>query len=96
MPAISMHALDLPPVWYPAIEQIQKVIQKIQRLPHEISENQSRYISGASSTIVHLSNTSNDIEQLGWSAREALETHLRFRGFAQDWNAPGMDAYDDL
>ena len=36
------------------------------------------------------------IEQLGWSSVEALETHLRFRNFADDWDAPGMEAYDDL
>lgn len=36
------------------------------------------------------------IEQLGWSAVEALETHLRLRNFADDWDAPGMEAYDDM
>lgn len=36
------------------------------------------------------------IGQLGWSSVEALETHLRFRNFADDWDAPGMEAYDDL
>ena len=36
------------------------------------------------------------IEQLGWSAVEALETHLRLQNFADDWDAPGMEAYDDL
>jgi len=37
-----------------------------------------------------------EIAQLGWSTVEALETHLRFRSFANDWDAPGMEAYDDL
>ena len=26
---------------------------------------------------------------------EALETHLRLRNFAEDWDAPAMEAYDD-
>ena len=34
------------------------------------------------------------IDQLGWSAVEALETHLRFRSFSEDWDSPGMEAYD--
>jgi hypothetical protein len=33
---------------------------------------------------------------LGWTAIEALETHLRLRNFAEDWDALGMEAYDDL
>lgn len=27
---------------------------------------------------------------------EALETHLRLRIFEDDWDYPGMEAYDDL
>ncbi|MGI9212761.1 MAG: hypothetical protein ACR2HF_09835 [Methylococcaceae bacterium] len=34
------------------------------------------------------------IEQLGWNTVEALETHLHFRNFAEDWDAPGMEVYD--
>ena len=36
------------------------------------------------------------VRDLGWSRTEALETHARLRPFAEDWEAPGMDAYDDL
>jgi hypothetical protein len=36
------------------------------------------------------------IAELGWSAGEAWETRRRLRSFEEDWDAPGMDAYDDL
>ncbi len=36
------------------------------------------------------------IASLGWTAAEALETYLRLRTFAEDWDAPGMEVYDDL
>lgn len=39
---------------------------------------------------------SNSIEALGWTAAEALETYMRLRSFADDWDAPGMEVYDDL
>ncbi len=26
--------------------------------------------------------------------KEAMETHLRLRNFAEDWDAPGMEVYD--
>ena len=36
------------------------------------------------------------VRDLGWSPAEAMDTHARLRPFEEDWNAPGMDAYDDL
>jgi len=39
---------------------------------------------------------SNSLEELGWTPAEALETCLRLRTFAEDWDAPGMEAYNDL
>ena len=36
------------------------------------------------------------IHELGWSDEEAQETYYRFRPFQEDWEAPGMEAYDDL
>ena len=55
-----------------------------------------RYILGNSSTVSTRTADMPRIEQLGWSTVEALETHLRLRNFAEDWDAPGMEAYDDL
>ncbi|GAH80460.1 unnamed protein product [marine sediment metagenome] len=36
------------------------------------------------------------ISDLGWTREQALETYLRFRTFKEDWEAPGMEAYDEL
>ena len=33
---------------------------------------------------------------LGWSGEEAQDTRLRLRSFEDDWEAPGMDAYDNV
>ena len=40
--------------------------------------------------------TGNNIEMLGWTPAEAFETHIGLRSFAEDWNYPGMEAYDEL
>jgi hypothetical protein len=36
------------------------------------------------------------LNELGWSLEEALETRMRLQSFEEDWNAPGMEAYDDM
>ncbi len=36
------------------------------------------------------------IEALGWSQEEAGIVRERLLSFEEDWNAPGMDAYDEL
>lgn len=54
------------------------------------------YRAGASATINAPSTVVRDIDTLGWAAIEALETRMRLASFAEDWDAPGMDAYDDL
>jgi len=36
------------------------------------------------------------ISDLGWTNEDVLETRARLKGFEDDWNAPGMEAYDGL
>jgi hypothetical protein len=36
------------------------------------------------------------INDLGWTQEEAAEVRARLASFAVGWDAPGMDAYDDL
>ena len=36
------------------------------------------------------------IHELGWSEEEVKETYYRFLTFQEDWEAPGMEAYDEL
>jgi hypothetical protein len=36
------------------------------------------------------------ISDLGWDCQEVLETRSRLSAFEEDWDAPGMEAYDQL
>ncbi len=36
------------------------------------------------------------VQELGWSCEEARGTRARLATFEADWNAPRMEAYDDL
>jgi hypothetical protein len=36
------------------------------------------------------------IADLGWSEEEIKETYYRLLNFKEDWEAPGMEAYDQL
>jgi hypothetical protein len=96
MLATTVDALNIPALWYPIVQQIQTATEPPIPLYLDRINRGFHYVLGASSTVsAHVVNLPK-IEQLGWSAVEALETHLRFRSFADDWDAPGMEAYDDL
>jgi len=47
---------------------------------------------------VTVSTTTNKLllRDLGWTREQAIETRLRLRGFEEDWDAPGMEIYDEL
>ena len=34
------------------------------------------------------------VSDLGWSTQEVQETRARLAAWEEDWNAPGMEAYD--
>jgi hypothetical protein len=36
------------------------------------------------------------VSNLGWSAEEVQETRARLAAWEEDWDAPGMEAYDTL
>jgi hypothetical protein len=36
------------------------------------------------------------VSDLGWNAEEAKETRARLAALEEDWDAPGMEAYDRL
>jgi hypothetical protein len=35
------------------------------------------------------------IKDLGWTEEQASETYFRLSSFKEDWDAPGMEAYDE-
>jgi len=36
------------------------------------------------------------VANLGWSGEEAMETRARLAALEEDWDVPGMEAYDRL
>ncbi|WP_133512882.1 toll/interleukin-1 receptor domain-containing protein [Candidatus Thiosymbion oneisti] len=46
--------------------------------------------------ISNATSSGRPIVGLGWSNEEALETRMRLRTFEDDWDAPGMEVYDEL
>lgn len=96
MLATTIDALNIPTLWYPVVQQIQTAAEPPTPMNLNRIDRGFYYVSGNSSTITTHATDLPRIEQLGWSALEALKTHLRLQNFADDWDAPGMDAYDDL
>lgn len=95
MLATTIDTLNIPPLWYPVVQQIQVAEPPTPTYLERLSKG-FHYVLGNSSTVTTHRADLLRIEQLGWSAIEALETHLRFRSFAEDWDSPGMEAYDDM
>lgn len=78
--------MSIPPAWHLAGQARNRDLYS-----SEIGIRSFRYESGNALTT---SGKQNSIEALGWSKAEALETYLRLRTFAADWDYPGMEAYD--
>jgi hypothetical protein len=36
------------------------------------------------------------VADLGWTPEQAADTRARLASFAEDWDAPGMEGYDDF
>lgn len=90
-------SIDLPPAWYPAIVQIQGLSNSKPYPPALYSQQYGNgYVAGNSLSMAKHLIPRNSIASLGWTPIEALETHLRLRIFEDDWDYPGMEAYDDL
>lgn len=96
MLATTVDAPNIPPLCYSVVQQIQAVAEPSIPIYLDGLGKGFRYILGNSSTITAQMTHLPRIEQLGWSVVEALETHLRLQTFADDWDAPGMEAYDDM
>lgn len=95
MLATTIDTFNIPSLWYPAVQQIQAASAPP---PPTYLDTLSKgyYIVGSSSTVTRHKTNLPRVEKLGWSGLETLETHLRFCNFADDWDAPGMEAYDEL
>ncbi len=86
---------SIPAFWHSAITQTTRRVEEQQVLPPLPTMQSSAllYVPGNALTTAE---QYNSIKSLGWSQADALETLLRLRTFAEDWDHPGMAAYDDL
>ncbi len=94
MLATTIDELPIPPLLYSAVQQIQAVSAPPTPTYLDRLGKGFNYRFGTSSTVTTETAELLRIEQLGWSTVEALETHRRLRNFAEDWDFPGMAAYD--
>lgn len=94
-----MHATTMgnyfPREWNDALAEIQRVPESNRE---EIFTPTSRSFYHAGNALTTASSIGKNlcIADLGWTPVEALETHMRLRSFSADWDAPGMEMYDDL
>lgn len=95
MLATTTQSFGIPPDWNAAVREIRRFrAESEQRKPAFLGIS-SPYFAGNALTTANIAPL-NNLEKLGWSQVEALETHLRLRTFAEDWDAPGMEVYDEL
>jgi hypothetical protein len=48
------------------------------------------------STVKQTTPVKHSIQELGWTEEQAAEIRNRLAAFEEDWDAPGMEIYDDL
>ena len=95
MMAVTAMDIGLPPSWNVAVMQIQVASMQKEPCDFPLDLGRFHYQAGNAQTTVTAKACCN-MALLGWTQREALETYLRLQTFAEDWDAPGMEAYDEL
>ena len=50
----------------------------------------------AAGAVLDIERQQKKVESLGWTKDEAAEVRARLGAFAEDWDRPDMDVYDDL
>lgn len=93
MLATTIVTPSIPSSWHPIVEQIRTAFDPPPIWPATASKGVHYRVGNASSISIRRAEPLK-VEQLGWSALETLETHLHFRNFSEDWDAPGMEVYD--
>lgn len=95
MHAVTTIDTSFPPAWNAAVMEIRRA--RVDDRPGTLLTGFKPwlYLAGNALTTAMIT-PARSIEALGWTPAEALETHLRLRAFAEDWDAPGMEVYDDL
>ena len=85
--------VGIPPAWNLAVMEIREEQPKTE--PKTGLGHFARFpYSAGNALTTAMTHQPNSIEALGWTAAEALETYMRLRSFAENWDAPGMEVYD--
>jgi|WetSurSiteA1Bulk_404760.scaffolds.fasta_scaffold00219_9 hypothetical protein len=92
LPSIDM---GLPPIWQSVVMQMQVETSNVTKI-YPSNSHIFGYLAGNSLSMTKNTIPKNSIASLGWTSVETLETHLRLQLFEDDWDYPGMEAYDDL
>lgn len=83
------------------IDALQHILEQIERLEPALQETLAKRfqqviqeeLKGQAS---EKTKKERYIQDLGWTEAEAQEVRSTLQSFEEDWNAPGMDAYDEL
>jgi hypothetical protein len=67
-----------------------------ERILAELQEIKNLLKSMASGTPGPVSESPGTIAGLGWTPEQAALVRAQLASFEEDWNAPGMEAYDRL
>ncbi|MBF0491589.1 MAG: DUF2281 domain-containing protein [Deltaproteobacteria bacterium] len=69
---------------------------KIEKLPPDIRREVDDFISFLLEKRGKVLAGEVDLSSKGWTTLQAAETRSRLESFGEDWNTPGMEAYDAL
>lgn len=92
MLATTTFEIDIPHAWNTAVQEIQRVDANDKPRAGIERIFSVGYLAGNAVTTSPVAERS--IAALGWTQAEALETYLRLRSFAENEDAPKMEAYD--
>lgn len=74
----------------------QRRIRKLRRCRLLRVHNHSTIRNGIHASGASEKPKGHSIKELGWTREQARATYYKLKPFEEDWNAPGMELYDDL
>lgn len=92
----TMEMLQIPALEYNVVQQVRAAAEPLLPTGMYRVGKCCYWRSGNSTILLAPAWRGLHVGQLGWSREETQETYWRLQNFADDWDAPGMEAYDDL
>lgn len=88
--------IGTPPALHSVVNQMQAGSRMGEVYSTKTTSMRLVYLGNNAVTTDRYSMPRNNILSLGWTKAEALETYLRLSTFSEDWDYPGMEAYDEI